>query len=305
MTRRLVLCALALAACADRLEAPPNVTFDGARAMEYVKAQLDAGPRVPGTPAARNVGDWIVKNLRLYADTVIEQRWTHVTADKKDTLALRNIIARFNVSATKRILYLSHWDSRPHADRSFAVDDRLKPVPGANDGASSTALLMTLAEILKGTPTTVGVDLLFTDGEDYGTFGPPEVDVLLGAQYFADHLIPDSTYRPLFGVLWDMIGDKDLKILKETNSQAAAPEVNDRVWAMAAALGYTAYFAPDLEPVNDDHMPLIKKGLRVVDVIDINYDAHHKTTDTIDKISAKSLEIVGRVALALIRAEER
>jgi Zn-dependent M28 family amino/carboxypeptidase len=235
---------------------------------------------------------------------VIEQRWTHVTANKKDTLPLRNIYARFNVSATRRILYISHWDSKPHADQSFADDDKKRPVPGADDGASSTAMLMELAEILKRAPTTVGVDLLFTDGEDYGTFNP-DVDVLLGAQYFADHPLPDSTYRPTFGVLFDMIGDKDLKIYKETNSQQAAPDVNDRVWKMAAALGYSAYFSPEFLEVGDDHLPLIKKGFRVIDVIDINYDAWHKVTDTMDKISAQSLEIVGRVALAMIRSEEK
>ena len=291
--------------CGDRAEAPPpNVSFDGARALEYIKLQVNAGARVPGTQAHRLVGDRIVAELRKNADTVIEQLWTHVTA-AGDPLPLRNIYARFNLRATKRILYVTHWDCRPVADKSFALDDRKKPVPGANDGASGTAMLIVLAEALKAAPTSVGVDLLFTDGEDYGDFGPPEVDVLLGAQYFAGHLLPDSTYRPLFGVLWDMIGDKDLRITQEAISVEKAPEVVDRVWKMAAALGYASYFVPDRLSVTDDHVPLLDKGLRVIDVIDINYEPHHTTQDTVDKVSAESLEIVGRLALALIRQQEK
>lgn len=304
MTRRAVLLALAFSvACSD---APrQNVTFDGARAMEYIKAQLDAGARVPGTAAARNVGDWLVKNLKQYADTVIEQRWTYVTATR-DSLPLRNIFAQFNPKATRRILYVSHWDSRPHADNSFAVDDRKKPVPGANDGASSTALLMVIAEELKRVPPNVGVDLLFTDGEDWGDFGPPEVDVLLGAKYYADHILPDSTYRPMLAVLWDMIGDRDLRIPQEAHSRQAAQEVVDRVWKTAASLGYKNVFVDQTTyEIDDDHVPLIAKGFKIIDVIDLEFPWHHTTADTIDKVSAQSMEIVGRVAMGVIRSFDK
>lgn len=203
-TAAALICA-ACGSCANT-EAAPDVTFDGARALAYAQLQVDAGPRVPGTEAHRLVGDRIAAVMRENADTVFEQRWTHVTADKV-SLPLRNVFAQFNPSATQRILYVSHWDSRPRADKSFAVADQSKPVPGANDGASSTGLLLALAEALKAAPPKIGVDFLFTDGEDYGEFGPPRVDVLLGATYFAEHPLPDSTYRPLFGVLWDMIGN--------------------------------------------------------------------------------------------------
>jgi hypothetical protein len=298
------LAMLSVAACADGSAAPPNVTFDGARALEYVKLQVEAGPRIPGTTPHRLVGDRIVQELRKCADTVIEQTWIHVSA-KGDSLPMRNIFARFNLRAAKRILYVSHWDSRPHADNSFAVDDKQKPVPGADDGASSTALLIVLAEALKAQPTTVGVDLLFTDGEDYGEFGPPQVDVLIGAKYYADHILPDSSYRPLFGVLWDMIGNKGVRVMKETIAEDHYPEVNERVWKMAAALGYASVFINERYQVTDDHVPLIEKHFPIIDVIDLQgYPHHHTTQDTIDKVSAESLTIMGRVALALIRAEE-
>ena len=298
-----VLVALALTACRD---ARPQTAFDGNKALGYIREQLAFGPRIPGTEGARKTGDWIVQKMRPLADTVIEQRWTHVTA-KGDTLPLRNILARFRPKEKQRILYLTHWDTRPVADNSPILGDQVKPMPGANDGASGPAMFIALAEVLKKTPPQYGVDLLFVDGEDYGSFGPPEVDVLMGSKYFADHL-PDPDYRPLFGVLFDMIGDAQLNILQEGYSVESAPEVVARVWSTAEDLGYSKYFLQQGQgAITDDHVPLIKKGLRVIDVIDIDYvqqsgpkNYHHTIYDTIDKVSAKSLQVVGDVAVTLV-----
>ena len=303
-----LLCALlALGACQQSESAPAGTPFDGEVARGYVKAQLDFGARVPGTEAHRKAGDWITEQMRQRADTVIEQRWNHVTA-KGDTLALRNIFARFRPAATTRILYVTHWDSRPVSDQADDPAKRALPVPGANDGASGVGMLIALADLLKQTPPTVGVDLLFVDGEDYGTFGPPDVDVLLGSTYFAANM--PSGYQPIFGVLWDMIGDADLQIPQEGHSAERAPEVVARVWETAARLGYQQYFPPRVgSAITDDHIPLLDKGLRVIDVIDLDYlgppgsgkpNYHHTPEDTLDKVSARSLKIVGDVAYALI-----
>jgi glutaminyl-peptide cyclotransferase len=298
-----LLCAcVALSAC-DRASASKGTPFNGETARGYVKTQLDFGYRIPGTLAHVKTGDWIVRMMRARADTVIEQRWTHRTA-KGDTLPLRNILARYKPQAAERVLYITHWDTRPISEMASDSAKRLLPVPGANDGASGVALFIALGDVLKKTPPGVGVDLLFVDGEDYGTFGPPDVDVLLGSAYFADHL-PSADYKPIFGVLWDMIGDADLQIFQEINSQNAAPEVVSRVWTTAAELGYAAYFLPQSKyQVTDDHMPLIKKGMRVIDVIDLDYAAHHTPEDTLDKVSARSLKIVGDVAVALVMARD-
>jgi hypothetical protein len=113
----LLACALLLLGACERSASTPTTPFDGETARGYVKAQLDFGARVPGTEAARKTGDWIVAQMRTRADTVIEQRWTHVTA-KGDTLPLRNIFARFRPQASTRILYVTHWDSRPVLDCS-------------------------------------------------------------------------------------------------------------------------------------------------------------------------------------------
>ncbi|MDP9204773.1 MAG: M28 family peptidase [Gemmatimonadota bacterium] len=273
--------------------------FSGSAAYNYAKAQVDFGPRVPGTVAAKQAGDWIIRQMRARADTVIVQSFTHTTASGKK-LQLRNILARFRPELPDRVLYLTHWDSRPVSESATTEAEKKMPVPGANDGASGVGMFVALADVLKKTKPSVGVDLLFTDGEDYGQFGPPEVDVLIGSRYFAAHP-PSLGYKPLFGVLWDMIGDKDLRIPYEMNSFQQAPEVVSRVWQTAADMGYGDVFVQESGGlVTDDHLPLLNSGMSVIDVIDLDYPPHHTPQDTMDKISAKSLATVGDVATALV-----
>lgn len=276
--------------------------FNGETALSYVKTQLDFGPRIPGTAGARKTGDWIIDQMRQRADTVEVQTWTHVT-QKGDTLPLRNILARFRPQATERVLYVTHWDTRPVSDGDNTPPaEKNLPVPGANDGASGVALFLALGDALKKTPPSVGVDLLFVDGEDYGSFtDTTQSDVLLGSKYFASHL-PSPGYHPLYGVLWDMIGDRNLDIYQEPISMQRAPEVVQLVWDQANALGYSKYFIPRpmQTGVIDDHIPFLDAGLHVIDVIDLDYPYHHTPQDTYDKVSAESLQIVGDVATALV-----
>jgi glutaminyl-peptide cyclotransferase len=284
---------------AQKIAAATSTGFSGAAAYNYAKAQFDFGPRVPGSPAAKQAGDWIIRQMRSRADTVIVQSFIYTTADGKK-LPLRNILARFRPQLADRVLYLTHWDSRPISESAATEAEKKMPVPGANDGASGVGMFVALADVLKKTKPNVGVDLLFTDGEDYGQFGPPEVDVLIGAKYFATHL-PSPGYKPLYGVLWDMIGDKDLRIPYEMNSFQQVPDVVARVWQMAADLGHGDVFVQESGgQITDDHVPLLNAGLRVIDVIDLTYPPHHTPQDTMDKISAKSLATVGDVATALV-----
>jgi hypothetical protein len=274
--------------------------FDGQSALQYAKAQVDFGPRIPGTPGAQRAGDWIIAQMKQRADTVIVQEWTHTTLDGKQ-LPLRNVLARFNPAATDRILYVTHWDTRPISDEAENLAERQMPVPGANDGASGVGLFVALGDALKKAPPSLGVDLLFVDGEDYGQFDDKLADVLIGSAYFAAHP-PEPGYQPIFGVLWDMIGDADLQIKKEGYSEQQAPEVVDRVWSKAAELGFGNVFVQaDAGAITDDHVPLLRAGMRVIDVIDLDYPYHHRPSDTMDKISARSLSIVGEVAEALLR----
>ncbi|OGT95252.1 MAG: hypothetical protein A2083_02010 [Gemmatimonadetes bacterium GWC2_71_9] len=275
--------------------------FDGRQALRWVEHQVAAGPRIPNTAAHRAIGDWLVAELRTRADAVEVQEFTHVT-QAGDTLHLRNVIARFRPADPNRVLYVSHWDSRPRADQDPDQAKRLLPVPGANDGASSTAVLLGVADAFKRAPPSVGVDLVFVDGEDWGDFDGP--DVLLGSRHFARNL--PAGYRPLFAVVWDMVGDRDQVFEQEGYSLDRAPEVVERVWTAAEDLGLRRVFrARRGGYVTDDHVPLLEAGLRAIDVIDLEYGPNnsywHTTADTPDKLSAESLANAGRLALALVR----
>lgn len=302
ISRLLRLWCLALlclgASCSD---AAPQKEFDGEAAFHFVERQLAFGPRIPGTPAHRAMGDWLDSLLTGLADTIIVQAWQHVTL-KGDTLPMRNFLARFNPAAAERVLYLAHWDTRPASGPDTGLDFN-QPVPGANDGASGVAVLLGVAQALRATPPEVGVDLLFVDGEDYGIFSE-ERDVLVGTRYYVENQPPGPP--PRFAVLFDMVGDKDLKLPPEGYSMTGAPEVVDRVWSTAEALGYSAWFPRSGGiAINDDHIPLQHAGIAAIDVIDFDYGPDnswwHGPGDTLDKVSAASLKIVGDVAVAVLR----
>lgn len=294
--------------------------FDGRAAMAYALQHLRVGPRVPGTPAHDTAADWIAAQLQQRADSVMVQKWTQKTKDGT-RLELQNILARFNPTAKQRVLYVTHWDTRPVADEDLNFGNRARPILGAVDGASGVGLFIALADAFKQTPPTVGVDLLLTDGEDWGSFDPDSTgkvwpDALFGSQYFAAHP-PSADYEPLYGVLFDMIGATELHLWQEPNSLQRAPEVVSRVWRTAQDLGYARYFkdSPGV-PITDDQVPLLDRGWHVMDLVNWPFGAvspgggagsapnpnyHHTMQDTPDKLSAKSLQIIGDVAVTLVK----
>src|SRR5438552_10332410 len=144
------------------------VEFNGRTALTYIQRQMSFGPRIPNKPGHQQEADWLLTELRARADTVIVQEITHRLRNG-EVLHLRNFFARFRPQAAERVLFLAHWDTRPHADQSPNLGHRRLPVPGANDGASGVAVLLGVADALKAKPSppTLGVDLLFVDGEDY------------------------------------------------------------------------------------------------------------------------------------------
>lgn len=290
---------LTVLACQARAGAGSGAKeFNGQTAFGYVQQQMAFGPRVPNTPGHQRTGDWLEAELRLRADSVVVQAFTQRTSGGV-TLRLRNFFARFRPQATDRVLFVAHWDTRPKADKSANLGQQQLPVPGANDGASGVALLLGVADVLKARAPTIGVDLLFVDGEDWGDFSDT-TETLLGSRYFATHLPPG--YSTLFAVVFDMVGDKDLQIPQEGYSVSRAPEVVQRVWETAKRLGYERVFVLSAgEALTDDHVPLQQAGIRAINVIDFTFPYHHTTEDTIDKVSAASLQIVGDVAIALVR----
>jgi Zn-dependent M28 family amino/carboxypeptidase len=300
MIRPLPVALLLLAGCASTA-APPSREFDGAQAMRYVETQLAFGPRIPGTAGHDAMARWLDSLLRTRADTVVVQAWTH-TPQHGAPVGMQNFLARFNPSATHRLLFVAHWDTRPRADGPTSKDSTAA-VPGADDGASGVAVLLGMADAMKQMPPATGVDLLFVDGEDFGSFDVPgRPDVLVGARYYADHLPPGPL--PAYAVLFDMVGDKDLKISPESFSLSAAPDVVERVWGMARTLGHGDVFSSaPIGGIIDDHIELQRVGIRAVDVIDIDYGSWHTKDDTADKLSVASLQAVGDVGMGLVRTE--
>lgn len=297
-----ILAAVLVAACADGGAAQPLKEFDGQRALDRAAVQLAFGPRIPGSEGHRAMAAWLDSTTRAVADTVVVQRWQHVTG-AGDSLPMFNLIASFNPAASKRVLYLAHWDTRPKADDP-ASRDTTAAVPGANDGASGVSILLGVMDALASNRPTIGVDLLFVDGEDYGDFVEPYTDVLIGSTWYATHLPAGN--KPEFAVLWDMVGAADAQMPREGYGSIAAPSVVDRVWDIAERLGYGHIFVQTSGlSLIDDHKPLIDAGIRAIDVIGWPYPYHHTPDDSFDKLSVETLAAVGNVAVAVIRDADR
>ena len=280
-------------------QAPPR-PFDGAQAFQYVEAQLAFGPRIPGTPEHQAAGSWLDSLMRERADVVVTQDWVHVSR-AGDSLPMRNVLGRFNPAAPSRILFLAHWDTRPKADGPKSSDPDA-PVPGANDGGSGVAVLLGVADALRAMSPATGVDILLVDGEDYGIFAEKD-DVLVGSKYFADHL-PDGP-TPRYAILFDLVADLNQRFPKEGNSLIGAPDVVKEVWDAARRIGYGHVFVNATgQAITDDHIPLQQAGIPAINIIDFDYPHWHTTEDTIDKISAASLQAVGDVALEMVHREE-
>jgi glutaminyl-peptide cyclotransferase len=301
MSRLLIALCLGLAGCRDELPLPPK-EFDGLAAFGYLRTQVAFGPRVPGTDGHQRMATWLEQALRERADTVVVQAWDHVTM-RGDTLPMRNFVARFKPGAPERVLYLAHWDTRPVSDGPNSTRTSV-PVPGANDGASGVAVLLGVADALRKTAPEIGVDLLFVDGEDYGDFSKQPNDVLIGARWYTAHQV--SGPLPRFAVLFDLVADADLQLYQEGNSLTGAPQIVDKVWDVARRLSYQQYFRSDSagrHTLTDDHVELQRAGIRAIDVVDFDYPAWHTPEDDLSKVSAASLQIVGDVAMALLRLE--
>jgi glutaminyl-peptide cyclotransferase len=284
----------------DPGEPAERPTMNRDRAWAYLTEQVAFGPRVAGAQGHARQLAWMKDFFRsVGADTVVAQPFTHVTREGK-TLQLTNVFARFGLSNPERILLVAHWDTRPRADNSPDPEDRRHPVPGANDGASGVAVLMELAQFFRENPPPIGVDILLTDGEDYG---PGDDDMYLGARWFAAHLPPG--YRVKHALVLDMVADPDAHFGIEERSRKAAPASVARVWGLAREMGYGATF-PDSSAgeIEDDHVPLIEAGIPAVEIIDLDFGPGnsfwHSTRDLPSNASRETLFRVGEVVAELV-----
>ena len=253
-----------------------SVSFDSSRAYADVQTQVAFGPRIPGSEGHTKVEAWI--------RTELESAGWAVEVQQMERLGhpIYNIIAKRNDLAPEIILGV-HYDTRMIADNDPDPAKQTEPVPGANDGASGVAVLLELARSL---PTdTVPVWLVFFDAEDNGRIAG--WDWILGSRAFVEEI----SVKPRAVVIVDMIGDADLNIHLEKNSDVA---IRTEIWSVAEKLGYGDQFInTEKYSMLDDHTPFLEAGIPAADLIDFDYPYWHTTQDTPDKVSAKSLQAVG------------
>ena len=266
--------------------------FDAQRAFEILKKQCEFGPRPPGSPAHRETQNYLFTELEKYANNVELQ--PHQYKVNGITLQLNNILAEFGALGGETLLLAAHWDTRPFADRDPKPENQDKPILGANDGASGVAVLLEMARVLKQYPPPRRVIIVLFDGEDYGR----SVDnMFIGSRFFAQNL---GKWRPDYGILLDMVGDKDLSIPIERYSWEANRGFTERIWNRAATLGLAPFQQRLGAAILDDHVPLIKVGIPMVNIIDFTYPYWHTVEDTVDKCSPKSLEVVATLVISII-----
>ncbi len=260
--------------------------FDGNAAYQHVLAQTEFGPRPTGSAANRQTAEYFIAQLQQFGWAVETQDFTY------QNVAARNIIARAGSGPVAIIG--AHYDTRRRADNDPDPAQRDQPVLGGNDGASGAAVLLELARSLDKPKLTHEVWLTFFDAEDNGRLDGWEF--IAGSSYMATSL----SVKPEMVIVVDMIGDADQQIYQERNS---TPELVNRIWAIAADLGYSNWFLPSAKwAMTDDHTPFLRQGIPAADLIDFDYPYWHTTQDTADKVAPASLERVGRVLEVLLES---
>lgn len=250
--------------------------FNGVRAYADVQTQVNMGPRTPGSAGHTQIREWMRTELE-------NAGWT-VEVHETERLGhpIYNIIAKRG-SESPQIILGAHYDTRFLSDNEIDESERLKPVPGANDGASGVAVLIELARTLpEDIPPTW---LVFFDAEDNGRI--EGWDWILGSRAFLEEV----PVAPRAVAIVDMVGDADLNIHYEKNSDRT---IREQIWKTAEILGYGDVFVQNEKfSMLDDHTPFVEKGIPAVNIIDFDYPYWHTTEDTIDKVSAESLHAVG------------
>ena len=264
-----------------------DLGFDGNNAFEYAKTQVDFGPRTPGSEAHQKTVNWIMEELE-------KNGWsTYLQTENFEEYQIKNIVGHKADSKEKPwIILAAHYDSRFFADNDPNPENHSKPVPGGNDGASGVAVLLELSRVIPE-DLNKNVWLVFFDAEDQGYID--NWDWILGSRSFVDTL----SEKPDQVVILDMIGDSDLNVYFEKNSNL---ELQQEIWQIASELGYSDYFIPEFKySILDDHIPFLENDITAIDIIDFDYDYWHTIDDTADKISAESLEIVGKTILQWLK----
>ncbi len=287
--------------------------FDADSSYQYCDAQVKFGPRIPGTKAQQQCAAYLEKMLLRFCDTVYVQKANVKIYDGSEKPMI-NLIGSINQKAKKRILLLAHWDTRPWSDQ----DEKNQKIQfdGADDGGSGVAVLIEAARQFHKSKPNVGIDILFTDVEDYG---PPSFETkwnetdqyALGTQYWAKN--PHTkNYRAFYGILLDMVGAVNARFPKEGFSMKYAPSVVNEFWNHAQSLGFGNYFVNEnSNPITDDHYYVnTMNGTPTIDIINLTHESKHgfaghwhMQSDNMDVIDRATLKAVGQTLMRMIYFE--
>jgi glutaminyl-peptide cyclotransferase len=287
----------------------PAPAFNQDSAYAFIKAQIDFGPRVPGTKAHAACAEYLAAKLKSYGfETTIPKFQNIQTYDGKQFI-LKNIIGSFKPEKTSRILICSHWDTRPFSESDTVNKD--KPADGANDGASGVGVALEIARQVQLKNPSVGVDIIYFDIEDYGENGNND-SWCLGSKYWSTHLHKPG-YNANFGILLDMVGGPNATFVKEGISMEKAAPIVNKVWKTAKDIGYGNYFIDQSRNFigADDHVPINENaGIPCIDII--QYDMirntfasyHHTHQDNMSMIDKNTLKAVGQTLMQVIYSEK-
>jgi glutaminyl-peptide cyclotransferase len=273
----------------------PLPHIDAKRAFEYTREVTAFGERYMGNENHKKLERYIYDHLK--GDQVEDDAFTADTVEGK--FPVRNIIAKFPGTKDGIIVIMGHYDTNYWLRGTGYV--------GANDGGSSTAILLEFANQLRGGGSGKKRDgysvwLVWTDGEEaVKTWS--DTDSLYGTRHLAEKWEKDGTLKKIKAlIVMDMIGDADLDIQRNTSG---APWLLDLIYAAAERLGYQSHFYALRGAIEDDHLPFMKRGVPTADVIDLDYGYnnvfHHTPQDTMDKLSPNSLQIAGDTILATVQ----
>ena len=279
------LAAAALACSAAQTPTPPP--FEGARALDHVKQLVAFGPRVAGSGGAERARAYIARQMTLLGLQTREQSFMAKTP--LGPVKMVNLsVALPGAAASGRLILAGHYDTKMFENAVFV---------GANDGGSSAAFLIEMARVLKDRKNALPIELLFFDGEEAVIEWHKDNDHTYGSQYYVDAARRDGTLEEIRAlILVDMIGDRDLRIPREPRSTRWLTDV---IWAAAKRIKRPEFVNEEFA-VEDDHIPFLEAGVEAVDLIDLDYPDWHRPSDTVDKLSAKSLQAVGDVLLAAL-----
>lgn len=279
----------------------PIAEFSSTKALAHVQAQVDFGPRPAGSAALAKCREYVSAQLKSFGWEVQEQKFKQYTP--KGEIEFVNVRARFPIAGSDTwnrpcaVLLGSHYDTKLFNSFEFV---------GANDAGSSTGVLLEMGRVFAKQPDSAQfVELVCFDGEEamvnYTMDRASQLpdDGLFGSRYYVSQMrkLP-SIQWPLFMVLLDMVGDRDLKIEMPTNT---TPLLRNVVMESAEELKYEKYFTEGSKDILDDHYPFLISGIKAVDIIDLNYPAWHTSSDRMDQISEESLGIVGKTTLLAIQ----